>query len=199
MPFFSLFINAEIRTGAEIPMGADKFNSLLVEYDISGKYQTGKETFLQKNGKTFRETYIETKILSKTFYEHTLEIDDGVMFYRINLINKTGIRLPSLNTMKRKMIEKNPHLFSPGTPNPLSITPPKGLLNKTEKILDKECKVYLYNNRMFYIWENIILQEIYDIVDKSVKKAKKLEINKTVDDQSFIVPKEVSFPAKEQG
>lgn len=191
-----LLVNISIFSNAEIPMGSNKFDSIRLEYSLSGKYQTGKETFIQKQNKTSREVYLETNILSKKFMEHTLEIDDGVNFYRINLINKTGMKLPSLNSLKKQMVANNPQIFKSGRKNPLSIAPPKGLTDKKETILDKDCKVYFYNNKWTYIWEDIILQEIQDAMDKFIKKAEKLEVNITIDDSSFQIPKEIKFQGK---
>ena len=191
-----LLVNISIFSNAEIPMGANKFDTLCLEYSLKGKYQTGKETFVQKQNKTCREVYLETNILSKKFMEHTLEIDDGVNFYRINLINKTGMKLPSLNSLKKQMVANNPQIFKPGSKNPLSIAPPKGLTNKKETILDKECKVYFYNNRWIYIWEDIILQEIQDEMDKFIKKAEKLEVNTPIEDTRFQIPGDIKFMSK---
>ena len=191
-----LLINISIFSNAEIPMGGDKFDTLYIEYSLSGKYQTGKETFIQSQNKTSREIYLETNILSKKFMEHTLEIDDGVNFYRINLINKTGMKLPSLNSLKKQMIANNPQIFKAGRKNPLSIAPPRGLTNKKETILGKECKVYFYNNKWIYIWEDVLLQEIEDAMDKFIRKAEKLEVNLPVDDSRFMIPKDIKFTNK---
>lgn len=191
-----ILVNISIFSNAEIPMGGDKFDTIYIEYSLSGKYQTGKETFIQAQNKTSREVYLETNILSKKFMEHTLEIDDGVNFYRINLINKTGMKLPSLNSLKKQMIANNPQIFKSGRKNPLSIAPPKGLTNKKETILNKECKVYFYNNKWIYIWENILLQEIQDAMDKFIKKAEKIEVNTPIEDSSFKIPKDIKFTGK---
>ncbi len=191
-----LLVNISIFSNAEIPMGANKFDTIRLEYSLKGKYQTGKETFIQKQNKTSREVYLETNILSKKFMEHTLEIDDGVNFYRINLINKTGMKLPSLNSLKKQMVANNPQIFKAGNKNPLSIAPPHGLTDKKETILDRECKVYFYNNKWIYIWEDIILEEIQDEMDKFIKKAEKLEVNNTIEDSSFQVPNDIKFQSK---
>lgn len=183
---------------AEIPMGANKFKSIKINYSVKGKYQNGYENFIQKNDKTYRETYLQTKILANTFKEHTLEIDDGVTFYRINLINNTGIKLPSLNKLKKEMIQKNPHLFKDGKHHPLRITPTKGKLKLKETIQGKECESYLHNNKIIYIWEDIILQEVWEVFGKTIKRAESLEINGKIKDKIFQVSKNIKFRDKKE-
>lgn len=177
-------------------MGSNHFKSIRIEYEITGKHQKGVEIFIQKDKKTIRKLKIDTKILDKTYSENTLEIDDGSIFVRIDLINKIGIQLPSLNSLKQEMINKNPQFFDSNKNNPLNVTPPKGLLNKTEKILDKECKVYFFNNRFIYIWQEILLQEIFDMFEKSTKRAIKLDIDIPIDDSEFQIPADIKFQSK---
>lgn len=195
--FFSIFSGySRSLPSAEIPMGANKFESIKVTYKISGKYQTGTEEFIQKGDKTYRKILIETKIMSNIFRENTLEIDDGVTFYRINLINKSGIKLPSLNKLKKEMITKNPQLFQNSEHNPLKISPKSGLQEKKESVLGKECNVYLNNNKLVYIWEDIILQEIWEVFGKIAKTADNLEVNIPVEENIFFVPKNIKFDEK---
>jgi hypothetical protein len=194
--YFTFFSGYPITPKAEIPMGADRFDSIKIVYSINGKFQNGRETFIQKEGKTYREVFLETKILANTYHEHTLEIDDGVHFYRINLINNTGIKLPSLNKLKKEMIDKNPHLFKSGENHPLRITPSKGMLDISETIQGKECRSYLHNNKIIFIWEDIILKEIWEVFGKTVKKAESLEIDGTIDDSVFQIPEGLTFKPK---
>ncbi|MBN2145169.1 MAG: hypothetical protein JW774_11145 [Candidatus Aureabacteria bacterium] len=174
-------------------MGANKYSTLRIEYSILGEHQKGQEIFIQKNGKTYREVNILTKVLRKEYTEHTIEIDDGTYFYRINLVDKTGMKLPSINRIKRQMVENNPHLFGKGKLNPLSISPPQGLLKKTENILGRECRIYLHHNQMIYIWDEIILREINDVFGKTVKEAKKLDLNIPIEETFFSVPEGIHF------
>jgi len=194
--YFMVFSGYPITPKAEIPIGANKFDSLKISYSISGKFQNGHETFIQKSDKTFRETYLETKILANTFHEHILEIDDGQYFYRINMINKTGIKLPSLNKLKKEMIKKNPHLFKDGKHHPLRITPSKGMLDISETIQGKECRSYLHNNKIIFIWEDIILKEIWEVFGKTIKEADTLEVDIQIDDSVFQIPEGLHFQTK---
>ncbi len=175
-------------------MGACQFKSLRVEYEIHGEHQSGRETFIQKEKKTSRETFITTKVLYQKYEEHNLEIDDGIFFYHINLIDKTGIKIPSINKLKEQMIEANPHLYKTGhLPSPLLVTPSKGKFDKTETVQGKECAVYVSNNQLLYIWQDIILKQVWEVVGKTTKTATKLELNVDVLDSDFKIPPGIRF------
>ena len=191
--FFTTLSSYSTSLKAEIPMGGGKYNTIQIKYAIEGDYQQGEEEFIQKDGKTYRKVSITTKIVANTFAEKTLEIDDGKFFFRINLINKTGIKLPSINKLKKEMVAKNPHLFKNKKNNPFAITPIRGQLNLTQNILDKECQGFVKNNKVYYIWNNIILKEIWEVLGKTTKIAKTLTLDTTIDDTIFTVPEDIKF------
>jgi len=174
-------------------MGGKQYKTIHIKYSIKGEYQQGEEEFIQKNGKTYRKVSITTKIIANTFAEKTLEIDDGENFFRINLINKTGIKLPSINKLRKEMIEKNPHLFKNKKNNPFTITPVMGKLNFTQTVLDKECQGFVKNNKVYYIWNNIILKEMWEVLGKTTKVAKTLNLDTQVDDEIFKIPDDIKF------
>jgi hypothetical protein len=192
---FAFFLSSALGLAkAEIPMGADRFKSLWIEYKIEGEHQSGRETFIQKEKKTSRETHIITKVLYQQYEEHNLEIDDGDFFYCINLIDKTGIKIPSINKLKEQMVESNPHLYKTGQlPSPLHVTPSKGKLEKTEMVQGKECAVYVSNRQVLYIWQDLILKQEWEMVGKSTKAATKLELNANVSDSIFEIPPGILF------
>ncbi|EKD28210.1 MAG: hypothetical protein ACD_79C00386G0003 [uncultured bacterium] len=191
--FFKLIGVYSFSPKAEIPMGSDKYEQLSINYTINGENQKGYENFIQKSGKTLREKFIETKILSNSFKEHTLEIDDGECFYRINLLNKTGIKLPSLNKLKKNMIQKNPQLFKNSNYDPFQITPSKGKLKIKENILGKDCDGFLINNKVVFIWNNIILKESWEIFGTTIKIAEKLILDEEINDSVFNIPKGIKL------
>jgi hypothetical protein len=192
--FFIGFSSYHSLAKAEVPMGANKYQTLKIVYSVSGEHQKGEEIFIQKEGMTYREVNIRTKLLKKEYTEHTIEIDDGIFFYRINVLDKTGIKLPSINQIKKQMIRNNPHLFGDGKKTPLTISPSQGLLKKTEPVLGRECRIYLHHNQMMYIWDEIVLKEIDDIFGKTVKEAKTLDLDIPIEDSFFRVPEGIHFP-----
>ena len=195
LTLFALLLSGSLSLAkAEVPMGDSQFKSLRIEYEINGEHQNGHETFVQKEKKTFRDTFIATKILYQKYEEHSLEIDDGVFFYRINLIDNTGIKIPSINKLKEQIIEANPHLYKTGQlPSPLRVTPAKGKLDKTETVQGRECAVYVSNNQLLYIWSDVVLKQVWEVVGKTTKEATKLELDGDVSDTAFDVPPGIRF------
>ena len=87
-------------------------------------------------------------------------------------------------------------MFHGNEHNPLSIAPAYGLQTQKATIMGKECNVYLNNNKLVYIWENIVLQEVWEVFGKTVKCAENLEVNIPVEENIFLVPKEIKFDEK---
>jgi hypothetical protein len=70
------------------------------------------------------------------------------------------------------------------------------MLDISETIQGKECRSYLHNNKIIFIWEDIILKEIWEVFGKTVKKAESLEIDGTIDDSVFQIPEGLTFKPK---
>lgn len=187
------FLNLSSIAQAEIPMGDGKFNSLKIIYSIKSTHLEGSETFIQLGKKTFKELITTTTWHNLSNQEHTIEIDNGVQFYRINMLDKTAVALPSINKMKEEMVRRNPHLFNDILPSPLLITPKSPPLPEITTIMGKDCQVFAIRNKLLFIWNDILLKEIYEEIETVTKTATQLETNIAISEDYFNVPSHITI------
>jgi hypothetical protein len=197
IPFLTMLLAA---IAALAPALADQkpypFKSAIIKYRIGGSIQQGTQTlYIDDHGKktrTERETTINVMGMKRK--DSSLEIDDGNYHYRIDLIRKTGEKLPSYSKRAEEMVKAMSAEQKKGM-EALGKELAKGLtgtedMKPTGKgvILGKECKMYDLMGVKSWLWNNLALKIENPGLGNMVQEAVEIAVDVPIDANKFKPP-----------
>jgi len=177
------------------------FKSAIIKYRISGSIQQGTQTlYIEDHGKktrTERETTINVMGMKRK--DSSLEIDDGNCHYRIDLMKKTGEKLPSYSRRADEMV-KSMSAEQKKEMEALGKELAKGLAGTEEMkpsgkgvILGKECKMYDLMGVKSWLWNNLALKIENPALGNMVQEAVEIAVDVPIDADKFKPPPDVAI------
>ena len=177
------------------------FKSAIIKYRISGSIQQGTQTlYIDDHGKktrTERETTINVMGMKRK--DSSLEIDDGNYHYRIDLMKKTGEKLPSYSRRADEMV-KAMSAEQKKEMETLGKELAKGLTGTEEMkpsgkgiILGKECAIYDLMGVKSWLWNNIALKIENPGLGNMVQEAVEIAVDVPLDADKFKPPSDVAI------
>lgn len=204
-PLLSISTMLILAVGALAPAIADQkpypFKSAIIKYRMDGSIQQGTQTlYIDDHGKktrTERETTIN--VMGAKRKDSSLEIDDGNHHYRIDLMRKTGEKLPSYSRRAEEMV-KAMSADQKKEMEALGKELAKGLTG-TEKmkpsgkgvILGKECEMYDLMGVKSWLWNNLALKIENPALGNMAQEAVELSVDVPIDADKFKPPSDIAI------